>query len=79
MFLSSLSLILFFFLLHVKRFLQCFTDPLAKEEESVGIDITQPLYMQRLGEVINSDLQMEVLYFEIIKLVKYDFFICLTD
>ncbi|XP_026633421.1 DNA replication licensing factor MCM4 [Microtus ochrogaster] len=34
-----------------QRFLQCFTDPLAKEEESVGIDVTQPLYMQRLGEI----------------------------
>lgn len=34
-----------------QRFLQCFTDPLAKEEENVGIDITQPLYMQRLGEI----------------------------
>ncbi|GAB1300035.1 DNA replication licensing factor MCM4 [Apodemus speciosus] len=33
------------------RFLQCFTDPLAKEEENVGIDITQPLYMQQLGEI----------------------------
>lgn len=36
---------------HFQRFLQCFTDPLAKEEENVGIDITQPLYMQRLGEI----------------------------
>ena len=26
-------------------------DPLAKEEENVGIDITEPLYMQRLGEI----------------------------
>ncbi|XP_036054077.1 DNA replication licensing factor MCM4 isoform X2 [Onychomys torridus] len=34
-----------------QRFLQCFTDPLAKEEENVGIDITQPFYMQRLGEI----------------------------
>ncbi|KAM7331476.1 hypothetical protein ACRRTK_008184 [Alexandromys fortis] len=34
-----------------QRFLQSFTDPLAKEEESVGIDVTQPLYMQRLGEI----------------------------
>ncbi|KAF6323481.1 minichromosome maintenance complex component 4 [Rhinolophus ferrumequinum] len=33
-----------------QRFLQCFTDPLAKEE-NVGIDITEPLYMQRLGEI----------------------------
>uniref|UniRef100_A0A9L0TB00 DNA replication licensing factor MCM4 n=1 Tax=Equus caballus TaxID=9796 RepID=A0A9L0TB00_HORSE len=34
-----------------QRFLQRFIDPLAKEEESVGIDITEPLYMQRLGEI----------------------------
>lgn len=34
-----------------QRFLQRFIDPLAKEEENVGIDITEPLYMQRLGEI----------------------------
>uniref|UniRef100_A0A8C9AS17 DNA replication licensing factor MCM4 n=1 Tax=Prolemur simus TaxID=1328070 RepID=A0A8C9AS17_PROSS len=34
-----------------QRFLQRFTDPLAKEEENVGIDLTEPLYMQRLGEI----------------------------
>lgn len=49
-----------------QRFLQCFTDPLAKEEDNVGIDITQPLYMQQLGEVIKYDLQVKVLVFEII-------------
>lgn len=36
----------------MKRFLQRFIDPLAKEEENVGIDITEPVYMQRLAEVI---------------------------
>uniref|UniRef100_A0A8C6CLL6 DNA replication licensing factor MCM4 n=1 Tax=Moschus moschiferus TaxID=68415 RepID=A0A8C6CLL6_MOSMO len=34
-----------------QRFLQRFIDPVAKEEENVGIDITEPLYMQRLGEI----------------------------
>uniref|UniRef100_A0AAA9RTC7 DNA replication licensing factor MCM4 n=2 Tax=Bos TaxID=9903 RepID=A0AAA9RTC7_BOVIN len=34
-----------------QRFLQRFIDPLAKEEENVGIDITEPLYMQRLEEI----------------------------
>uniref|UniRef100_A0A667I3A8 DNA replication licensing factor MCM4 n=1 Tax=Lynx canadensis TaxID=61383 RepID=A0A667I3A8_LYNCA len=34
-----------------QRFLQRFIDPLAKEEENIGIDITEPLYMQRLGEI----------------------------
>lgn len=34
-----------------QRFIQRFIDPLAKEEENVGIDITEPLYMQRLGEI----------------------------
>lgn len=34
-----------------QRFLQHFIDPLAKEEETIGIDITEPLYMQRLGEI----------------------------
>uniref|UniRef100_A0A8D2B0A9 DNA replication licensing factor MCM4 n=1 Tax=Sciurus vulgaris TaxID=55149 RepID=A0A8D2B0A9_SCIVU len=34
-----------------QRFLQQFMDPMAKEEENVGIDITEPLYMQRLGEI----------------------------
>ncbi|XP_036686336.1 DNA replication licensing factor MCM4 isoform X2 [Balaenoptera musculus] len=34
-----------------QRFLQRFIDPLAREEESVGTDVTEPLYMQRLGEI----------------------------
>uniref|UniRef100_A0A5F4W2A3 DNA replication licensing factor MCM4 n=1 Tax=Callithrix jacchus TaxID=9483 RepID=A0A5F4W2A3_CALJA len=34
-----------------QRFLQRFIDPLAKEEENVGIDVTEPIYMQRLGEI----------------------------
>uniref|UniRef100_A0A5F9D030 DNA replication licensing factor MCM4 n=1 Tax=Oryctolagus cuniculus TaxID=9986 RepID=A0A5F9D030_RABIT len=34
-----------------QRFLQRFIDPLAKEEENVGIDITEPVYMQRLAEI----------------------------
>ncbi|XP_008590171.1 PREDICTED: DNA replication licensing factor MCM4 [Galeopterus variegatus] len=38
------------FSLYIKRFLPRFIDPLAKEE-NVGIDIIEPLYMQRLGEI----------------------------
>eukprot|EP00069_Balaena_mysticetus_P017381 bmy_10602T0 len=34
-----------------QRFLQRFIDPLTREEESVGTDVTEPLYMQRLGEI----------------------------
>ncbi|GCC26079.1 hypothetical protein chiPu_0004493 [Chiloscyllium punctatum] len=34
-----------------QRFLQRFIDPSAKEEEVAGIDINEPLYMQRLAEM----------------------------
>lgn len=34
-----------------QRFLQRFIDPLAKEEENVGLDLNEPLYMQRLEEI----------------------------
>ncbi|XP_039383301.1 DNA replication licensing factor MCM4 [Mauremys reevesii] len=34
-----------------QRFLQRFIDPLAKEEETVGLDLNEPLYMQRLEEI----------------------------
>ncbi|CAM5109720.1 unnamed protein product [Natator depressus] len=34
-----------------QRFLQHFIDPLAKEEENVGLDLNEPLYMQRLEEI----------------------------
>ncbi|XP_036293170.1 DNA replication licensing factor MCM4 isoform X2 [Pipistrellus kuhlii] len=43
-----------------QRFLQRFIDPLAKEEENVGIDITEPLYMQRLGEEVIPTFDMAV-------------------
>ncbi|NXW95777.1 MCM4 factor, partial [Alopecoenas beccarii] len=34
-----------------QRFLQCFIDPLAKEDEDIGLDLNQPRYMQRLEEI----------------------------
>ncbi|XP_014374267.1 DNA replication licensing factor MCM4 isoform X1 [Alligator sinensis] len=34
-----------------QRFLQHFIDLLAKEEENVGLDLNEPLYMQRLEEI----------------------------
>lgn len=36
----------------IQRFLQCFIDPLAKEDEDIGLDLNQPRYMQRLEEVL---------------------------
>lgn len=35
----------------VQRFLQRFIDPTAKEDENIGLDLNEPLYMQRLEEV----------------------------
>ncbi|CAH2285143.1 DNA replication licensing factor mcm4 [Pelobates cultripes] len=34
-----------------QRFIQRFIDPNAKEEENVGLDLNEPLYMQRLEEI----------------------------
>ncbi|KAM4687368.1 DNA replication licensing factor MCM4 [Discoglossus pictus] len=34
-----------------QRFIQRFIDPLAKEDENVGLDLNEPLYMQRLEEI----------------------------
>ncbi|ETE68700.1 DNA replication licensing factor mcm4, partial [Ophiophagus hannah] len=34
-----------------QRFLQRFIDPTAKEEENIGLDLNEPLYMQRLDEI----------------------------
>ncbi|KAK2527835.1 DNA replication licensing factor MCM4 [Columba livia] len=34
-----------------QRFLQTFIDPLAKEDEDIGLDLNQPRYMQRLEEI----------------------------
>lgn len=54
------------FSLNIKRFLQRFIDPLAKEEENIGIDITEPLYMQRLGEVIKWSYKIKLMHFKTI-------------
>lgn len=40
---------------NVQRFLQRFIDPMAKEE-NVGLDLNEPLYMQRLEEVHFSSI-----------------------
>lgn len=34
-----------------QRFIQRFIDPSAKEEENVGLDLNEPIYMQRLEEI----------------------------
>ncbi|KAM6373597.1 DNA replication licensing factor MCM4 isoform 1-T3 [Alca torda] len=34
-----------------QRFLQRFIDPLAKEDEDIGLDLNEPRYMQRLEEI----------------------------
>ncbi|XP_053105030.1 DNA replication licensing factor MCM4 [Hemicordylus capensis] len=34
-----------------QRFLQRFIDPMAKEDENIGLDLNEPLYMQRLEEI----------------------------
>ncbi|XP_063307470.1 DNA replication licensing factor MCM4 [Pelobates fuscus] len=34
-----------------QRFIQRFIDPNAKEEENIGLDLNEPLYMQRLEEI----------------------------
>ncbi|XP_074841906.1 DNA replication licensing factor MCM4 [Carettochelys insculpta] len=34
-----------------QRFLQRFIDPSAKEEENIGLDLNEPLYVQRLEEI----------------------------
>lgn len=36
---------------NIQRFLQRFIDPSAKEEENIGLDLNEPLYLQRLEEV----------------------------
>ncbi|XP_045147639.1 DNA replication licensing factor MCM4 [Echinops telfairi] len=43
-----------------QKFLRCFIDPLAKEEENVAIDISQPVYMQRLEEEVIPTFDMAV-------------------
>lgn len=35
----------------MQRFLQRFTDPNSREEENAGLDLNEPLYMQKLDEV----------------------------
>lgn len=38
-------------LLCLQRFLQRFTDPTSSEDENAGLDLNEPLYMQKLEEV----------------------------
>lgn len=44
-----------FFLL--QRFLQRFTDPNSREDENAGLDLNEPLYMQKLDEVRFTNLK----------------------
>ncbi|KAL8182170.1 UNVERIFIED_CONTAM: DNA replication licensing factor mcm4-B, partial [Gekko kuhli] len=41
-----------------QRFLQCFIDPTAKEDEDIGLDLNEPLYMQRLEEEVIPTFDM---------------------
>lgn len=40
----------------LQRFLQQFTDPDSREEENAGLDLNEPLYMQKLDEVRRAAL-----------------------
>lgn len=40
-----------FGVLHFQRFLQRFIDPSSNEDENAGLDLNEPLYMQKLEEV----------------------------
>lgn len=35
-----------------QRFLQRFIDPTSSEDENAGLDLNEPLYMQKLEEVL---------------------------
>lgn len=41
-----------FGLLYSQRFLQRFIDPSSNEDENAGLDLNEPLYMQKLEEVL---------------------------
>lgn len=43
-------------LLGLQRFLQRFIDPSSTEDENAGLDLNEPLYMQKLEEVLLSFL-----------------------
>lgn len=45
------SAFIHFFILHFQRFLQRFIDPTSTEDENAGLDLNEPLYMQKLEEV----------------------------
>lgn len=36
----------------LQRFLQKFIDPTSREDENAGLDLNEPLYMQKLEEVL---------------------------
>lgn len=38
----------------LQRFLQRFIDPTSNEDENAGLDLNEPLYMQKLEEVSSS-------------------------
>lgn len=45
------STFFFFASLCFQRFLQRFIDPTSTEDENAGLDLNEPLYMQKLEEV----------------------------
>ncbi|KAG2458239.1 MCM4B factor, partial [Polypterus senegalus] len=49
-----------------QRFLQRFVDPSAREEENAGLDLNEPLYMQRLEEEVipTFDMAVNEIFFE---------------
>lgn len=49
--LSLQSKVTFLWFLHFQRFLQRFIDPTSTEDENAGLDLNEPLYMQKLEEV----------------------------
>lgn len=46
----------FIYFVLFQRFLQHFTDPNSREDENAGLDLNEPLYMQKLDEVRSAVL-----------------------
>lgn len=53
---AKLPLVENFCLFFFQRFLQHFTDPNSREDENAGLDLNEPLYMQKLDEVRSAVL-----------------------
>lgn len=44
----------------LQRFLQRFIDPSSTEDENAGLDLNEPLYMQKLEEVLKKNKKLFV-------------------